>query len=86
MGFAHMKTQWFSGFLFVAHMKTQAALEISGRWPSNGYSRQCTERSWLSSQCAGSSMCMQCTLRAYLAHMLRAYFSASRGVGVKISD
>ena len=28
------------GFFFVAHMKTQAALEISGRWPSNGYSRQ----------------------------------------------
>ena len=40
MGFAHMKTQWFSGFFFVAHMKTQAALEILGRWPSNGYSRQ----------------------------------------------
>ena len=27
-------------FFFVAHMKTQAELEISGRWPSNGYSRQ----------------------------------------------
>ena len=40
MAFAHMKTQWFSGFFFVAHVKTQAELAISGRWPSNGYSRQ----------------------------------------------
>ena len=40
MGFAHMKTQWFAAGFFVAHMKTQAELEISGRWPSNGYSRQ----------------------------------------------
>ena len=28
------------GDFFAAHMKTQAALEISGRWPSNSYSRQ----------------------------------------------
>ena len=40
MAFAHMKTQWFSGGFFVAHVKTQAELAISGRWPSNGYSRQ----------------------------------------------
>ena len=50
--FAHIKHEAFPyglrayensmviGFFFVAHMKTQAELEISGRWPSNGYSRQ----------------------------------------------
>ena len=40
MAFAHMKTQWFVFFFFIAHVKTQAELEMSGRWLSNGYSRQ----------------------------------------------
>ena len=30
MGFAHVKTRWFAAGFFVAHMKTQAELEIFG--------------------------------------------------------